>query len=101
MLCVDMSLPKLSLLESSSVNLRRGLTVNRTYYFCSQDNQCFLTTGIPSKCVKRLQSAQTSSGRTESKICGVPGATRTLDPLLRRQPLYPAELQGQVTCYQI
>jgi hypothetical protein len=26
---------------------------------------------------------------------GVPGATRTPDPLLRRQLLYPAELQGQ------
>ena len=26
---------------------------------------------------------------------GVPGGIRTHDPLLRRQPLYPAELQGQ------
>ena len=25
---------------------------------------------------------------------GVPGGIRTHDPLLRRQPLYPAELQG-------
>ncbi len=25
---------------------------------------------------------------------GVPGEIRTHDPLLRRQPLYPAELQG-------
>ena len=27
---------------------------------------------------------------------GVPGATRTPDPLLRRQLLYPTELQGLV-----
>ena len=27
---------------------------------------------------------------------GVPGATRTPDPLLRRQLLYPAELQGRI-----
>src|SRR5205823_4292473 len=27
--------------------------------------------------------------------CGAPGTTRTCDPLLRRQPLYPAELQGR------
>ncbi len=26
---------------------------------------------------------------------GVPGRIRTCDPLLRRQPLYPAELQGR------
>ena len=26
---------------------------------------------------------------------GVPGEIRTHDPLLRRQPLYPAELQGR------
>ncbi len=29
----------------------------------------------------------------------VPGAIRTLDPLLRRQPLCPTELQGQVVYY--
>ena len=28
---------------------------------------------------------------------GVPGATRTLDPLLRRQLLCPAELQGHTS----
>ncbi len=28
---------------------------------------------------------------------GVPGEIRTLDPLLRRQPLYPPELQGLKT----
>lgn len=28
---------------------------------------------------------------------GVPGATRTRDPLLRRQLLYPTELQGQTS----
>ena len=28
---------------------------------------------------------------------GVPGWARTSDPLLRRQPLYPTELQGRVT----
>jgi hypothetical protein len=27
---------------------------------------------------------------------GVPGAIRTLDPLLRRQPLCPPELQGHL-----
>ncbi len=27
---------------------------------------------------------------------GVPGGIRTHDPLLRRQPLYPAELQGHI-----
>src|SRR5919106_3643470 len=27
---------------------------------------------------------------------GAPGRTRTHDPLLRRQPLYPAELRGRV-----
>lgn len=26
---------------------------------------------------------------------GIPGGIRTHDPLLRRQPLYPAELQGR------
>ncbi len=28
---------------------------------------------------------------------GVPGRIRTCDPLLRRQPLYSAELQGHTT----
>jgi hypothetical protein len=28
-------------------------------------------------------------------VYGVPGETRTLDPLLRRQLLYPPELQGR------
>jgi hypothetical protein len=28
---------------------------------------------------------------------GVPGGIRTHDPLLRRQPLYPTELQGRIT----
>ena len=32
---------------------------------------------------------------------GVPGRIRTCDPLLRRQPLCPAELQGQTLCVQI
>jgi hypothetical protein len=32
-------------------------------------------------------------GRTVAKD-GVPGGIRTHDPLLRRQPLYPTELQG-------
>jgi hypothetical protein len=32
---------------------------------------------------------------------GVPGAIRTLDPLLRRQPLYPAELQGHIDFIKI
>ena len=36
-----------------------------------------------------------------AQLCGVPGGIRTHDPLLRRQLLCPAELQGQVTCYQI
>jgi hypothetical protein len=31
---------------------------------------------------------------------GVPGAIRTLDPLLRRQPLYPAELQGRTDFFK-
>ncbi len=30
---------------------------------------------------------------------GVPGAIRTLDPLLRRQLLCPTELQGQAVYY--
>ena len=30
---------------------------------------------------------------------GVPGGIRTLDPLLRRQPLCPTELQGQAVYY--
>ena len=43
-----------------------------------------------------------SNHRRTIELClknGVPGATRTLDPLLRRQPLYPTELQGQVANY--
>ena len=28
---------------------------------------------------------------------GVPGGTRTHNPLLRRQPLYPIELQGHLS----
>ena len=32
---------------------------------------------------------------TISSNCGVPGGIRTHDPLLRRQPLCPTELQGQ------
>jgi hypothetical protein len=28
---------------------------------------------------------------------GVPGGIRTHDPLLRRQPLYPTELQGRIS----
>ncbi len=32
-------------------------------------------------------------------LSGVPGEIRTHDPLLRRQPLYPAELQGQAIDY--
>ena len=36
------------------------------------------------------------SGRVgEDNICGVPGRIRTRGPLLRRQPLYPTELQGR------
>ncbi len=35
----------------------------------------------------------------ESSFGGVPGRIRTCDPLLRRQPLYPAELQGPVVYY--
>ncbi len=31
-----------------------------------------------------------------ASISGVPGGIRTHDPLLRRQLLYPAELQGLV-----
>ncbi len=31
-----------------------------------------------------------------SQFGGVPGGIRTHDPLLRRQPLYPTELQGQI-----
>ncbi len=34
-----------------------------------------------------------------SQFCGVPGGIRTHDPLLRRQPLYPTELQGQGIVY--
>ena len=37
--------------------------------------------------------------RTEQAWNGVPGAIRTLDPLLRRQLLCPSELQGQVFHY--
>jgi hypothetical protein len=33
--------------------------------------------------------------KLKAGIAGVPGGTRTHDPLLRRQLLYPAELQGQ------
>ena len=29
-------------------------------------------------------------------VGGTPGRIRTRDPLLRRQPLYPSELQGRV-----
>ena len=40
--------------------------------------------------MKRVkQSVKQNTG-----FCGVPGAIRTLDPLLRRQPLCPTELQG-------
>ncbi len=31
------------------------------------------------------------------RSCSAPGRTRTCDPLLRRQPLYPTELQGPVS----
>ncbi len=34
--------------------------------------------------------------KQNEKSAGVPGGIRTHDPLLRRQPLYPAELQGHV-----
>ena len=30
-----------------------------------------------------------------------PGRTRTRDPLLRRQPLYPSELQGRIDCFSL
>ncbi len=36
-----------------------------------------------------------TSARVERLRKCAPGRTRTYDPLLRRQPLYPAELQGQ------
>ena len=32
---------------------------------------------------------------------GTPGRIRTRDPLLRRQPLYPSELQGRVCVYEL
>jgi hypothetical protein len=37
----------------------------------------------------------------DRKKDGVPGATRTLDQLLRRQMLYPTELQGQIYTIRI
>jgi hypothetical protein len=42
-------------------------------------------------------------GKTVKKVNndGVPGATRTPDQLLRRQPLYPAELQGRISYIKI
>ncbi len=44
----------------------------------------------------RLDPSQTKPD-FEAKISGLPGGTRTLDPLLRRQLLCPAELQGERT----
>ena len=36
-----------------------------------------------------------------AQLCGVPGGIRTHDPLLRRQPLCPTELQGRVIYYSM
>ncbi len=47
--------------------------------------------------VKQNRGLGVMTGQTRRTIeaeTGVPGAIRTLDPLLRRQPLYPPELQG-------
>ena len=38
--------------------------------------------------------AQHQSGRWPAVLMGAPGRIRTRDPLLRRQLLYPAELQA-------
>ena len=41
----------------------------------------------------RVKGGTLKMGKNRS-YSGVPGAIRTLDPLLRRQPLCPTELQG-------
>ncbi len=52
--------------------------------------------------VKQISRAGKSLHNTglNRSYSGVPGAIRTLDPLLRRQLLCPAELQGQ-TIYHL
>ena len=57
---------------------------------------------MEAKVVKRIakqlseqETLRSGSPRNLASNYGVPGATRTRDPLLRRQLLYPAELQGQ------
>ena len=49
-----------------------------------------------------MPRANTGFGRAVKMKCayGVPGRIRTRDPLLRRQPLYPTELQGRAEAVQ-
>ena len=42
-----------------------------------------------------------SECQSVAQLRGVPGGIRTHDPLLRRQLLYPAELQGHLLYYSI
>ena len=47
---------------------------------------------------QNIENTQKSDkDRRISFVNGVPGRIRTCDPLLRRQPLYSAELQGLAT----
>jgi hypothetical protein len=46
-------------------------------------------------CHKKIKPCNNSiAGLNLASFDGVPGGIRTHDPLLRRQPLYPTELQG-------
>ena len=47
--------------------------------------------------LKQTVSKPPPLASTDKQTNGVPGATRTRDPLLRRQLLYPTELQGQTS----
>ncbi len=48
---------------------------------------------------KGKPSVKARKSRNLKLKSGVPGGIRTHDPLLRRQPLYPTELQGHAVSY--
>src|SRR5690348_10234235 len=49
--------------------------------------------------IHHLSKQETSQSRKEFHETGSPGTIRTCDPLLRRQMLYPTELQADVGGY--
>jgi hypothetical protein len=78
---------------SYTVTSNTGLTVTESVTEVCEAGQLQKVKQI----VKHLRKTKRTGWHSPTKLAskpGVPGATRTRDPLLRRQLLYPTELQG-------